>query len=70
MEGGSVVANRVESEEYRELTSYEVFVCRGGGVPQNITKPKGGLGKFHCDITKFLLPLQGVMNSDQLQRLA
>ena len=25
--GGSVVANRVESEEYRELTSYEVFVC-------------------------------------------
>ena len=31
MEGGSVVANRVESEEYRELTSYEVFVCRGGG---------------------------------------
>ena len=42
----------------------------GGGVPQNITKPKGGLGKFHCDITKFLLPLQGVMNSDQLQRLA
>ena len=27
VEGGSVVANRVESEEYRELTSYEVFVC-------------------------------------------
>ena len=41
-----------------------------GGVSQNITEPKGGLGKFYCDTTKFLLPLQEVMNSDQLQRLA
>ena len=42
----------------------------GGGVPQNIAEPKGGLGKFYYDTTKFLLPLQEVMNSDQLQRLA
>ena len=40
VEGGSVVANRVESGEYRELTTNEVFVCAlGGGVHHNITEP-------------------------------
>ena len=43
---------------------------KGGGGPQNITEPKGGLGKFYCDATKFLQPLQEVMNSDLFQRLA
>ena len=50
MEGGSVVANRVESGEYRELTTNEVFVCAlgEGGTSQHY-RTLGGLGKCYCD---------------------
>ena len=52
MEGGSVVANRVWSENWLPTNC----CLGGGGSHKNITEPYGGIGKFYRDITKILPP--------------
>ena len=54
MEGGSVVANRVWSENW--LPTNCCLGAGGGGSYKNITEPYGGIGKFYRDITKILPP--------------